>query len=156
MTGTQELADQVARTVSERGLTLAVAESLTSGHLAAALGAAPEASTWFRGGVVAYASEVKYDLLGVPKGPVVTQEAARAMAEGVCRVLGSDVASSVTGVGGPGEEEGLAPGSVWLATSGPEGVTCAFFQFDGGPAEVIEQTTEQALRMLLTAVQGGE
>ena len=100
----------------ERGLTLATAESFTGGLIASRLTAVPGASDVFRGSVVSYASEVKFDVLGVPRGPVISEEAAVAMAEGACRVLGADVSVAVTGVAGPAEQEGQRPGSVWLAT----------------------------------------
>ena len=106
----------------QRGSTIATAESVTGGLIASRLTDAPGASDVVRGGVVAYASEVKYDVLGVPEGPVVTEEAARAMAEGACRVLGCDVAVSVTGVAGPDTQEGVAPGTVFYA-SVVDGVT---------------------------------
>ncbi|MCU0268288.1 MAG: competence/damage-inducible protein A [Acidimicrobiales bacterium] len=98
------------------GLTLGTAESLTGGLIASRLTAVPGASDVFRGSVVSYASEVKYDVLGVPRGPVVTEDAAAAMAEGACRVLGCDVSVAVTGVAGPAEQEGLPVGTVFLAT----------------------------------------
>lgn len=98
----------------ERGLTLAVAESVTGGMVAARLTSVPGASDVFRGGVVSYASEVKFDLLGVPEGPVVTPDAARAMAEGVRSQLGADVGISTTGVAGPTEQEGQQVGTVHL------------------------------------------
>ena len=85
-----------------------MAESLTGGLIASRLVNVAGASKWFRGGVVGYASDVKYDSLGVPKGPVVSADAARAMAEGVRRVLGADIGLSVTGVAGPEEQDGSA------------------------------------------------
>ncbi len=98
----------------EHGLTLAVAESLTGGLVASRLVTVDGASTWFRGGVVAYDSEVKFDVLGVPEGPVVTEATAMAMADGVRRLLGADVGLATTGVAGPAELEGQPPGTVWL------------------------------------------
>ena len=82
----------------------------------------PGSSDAFRGSVVSYASEVKHDVLGVPEGPVVTEEAAAAMAEGACRVLGCDVAVATTGVAGPAEQEGVPAGTVFFATT-VDGVT---------------------------------
>ena len=76
----------------------------------------PGASDVFRGSVVSYASDVKREVLGVPPGPVVSEEAALAMAEGVCRVLGADVSVAVTGVAGPAGQEGQPVGTVWMAT----------------------------------------
>jgi len=109
----------VAALLVERGLTLGLAESLTGGLVASRLVAVPGASEWFRGSVVSYASAVKHDLLGVPPGPVVTEAAARAMAEGARRVLGSDVALALTGVAGPDSQEGVAPGTVLVGLALP-------------------------------------
>ncbi len=74
----------------------------------------PGASAWFRGGVVAYDARVKFDVLGVPEGPVVTESAAAAMAEGAARVTGADVGLGITGVAGPEEQEGVAAGTVFV------------------------------------------
>jgi len=97
-----------------RRATLAVAESLTGGLMGARFTAVPGASDVFRGGIVSYASDVKFSLLGVPEGPVVSEQAAIAMAEGARRVLGADVALSTTGVAGPAEQEGQPVGTVFL------------------------------------------
>ncbi len=99
----------------ERGLSLAAAESLTGGMIGSRLCDVPGASDVFRGGVVSYASDVKFDVLGVPEGPVVTEDAARAMATGVRRVIGADVGIAATGVAGPDEQEGRPAGTVCLA-----------------------------------------
>lgn len=97
-----------------RGLTLAVAESVTGGMVAMRLTAIPGASAVFRGGVVAYASEVKHGVIDVPRGPVVSLDAARAMAAGAARRLGADIGLATTGVAGPEGQEGHAPGTVFL------------------------------------------
>lgn len=104
------------------GLTLGTAESLTGGLIASRLTAVPGASDVVRGSVVSYAGDVKHEVLGVPAGPVVTEDAAAAMAEGACRVLGCDVAVAVTGVAGPAEQEGVPAGTVFYATT-VDGVT---------------------------------
>jgi nicotinamide-nucleotide amidase len=108
-----------------RGLTLAVAESLTGGLVASRLVNVAGASEWFRGGVVSYAPEVKFSLLGVPEGPVVSSGAAAAMATGVRDLLGADVGIGVTGVAGPDGLEGEPPGTVYMAAvvGGAEPVT---------------------------------
>jgi nicotinamide-nucleotide amidase len=113
----QSMEDAVAALLVERGLTLAVAESLTGGLVAARLVNVPGASGWFRGGVVTYASDLKRTLLDVPPGPVVSEEAAAAMAAGVRRVMEADVGLAVTGVAGPDPQDGQPPGSVFLAVS---------------------------------------
>jgi len=97
-----------------RGQSLAVAESVTGGLVGARLTAVPGASDVFRGAVVAYQSDLKFTLLDVPEGPVVTAEAAQAMAEGARRRLGADIGLATTGVAGPAEQEGQPVGTVFL------------------------------------------
>ena len=110
----ETMEDVVAGRLTARGMTLAVAESVTGGLIASRLVNVVGASTWFRGGVVSYASDVKFDVLGVPRGPVVSADAAKAMAVGVRTLLGSDVALSVTGVAGPEEQDGQPAGTVFV------------------------------------------
>jgi len=88
--------------------------TLTGGLIASRLVNVAGASSWFRGGIVAYDSQVKFDVLGVPTGPVVTESAAAAMAEGAARVTGADVGLGITGVAGPDDQEGVAPGTVFV------------------------------------------
>jgi nicotinamide-nucleotide amidase len=109
----------VGRLLAHRGLWLALAESVTGGLIASRIVAVPGASQWFRGSVVAYDPAVKRNLLGVPEGPVVSSEAARAMAEGARRALCADVGLGVTGVAGPDSSEGHAPGTVFYSQVGP-------------------------------------
>jgi nicotinamide-nucleotide amidase len=99
----------------DQNLTLGVAESLTGGMVGSRLSDVPGASEWFKGSVVAYDSEIKFRVLDVPEGPVVSEAAARAMAEGARRVLKADVGIGVTGVAGPTEQEGQPVGTVWCA-----------------------------------------
>ena len=108
----------VLRELGRRSLTLAVAESITGGYLAGRICAVDGASKVFRGGVVAYHSDVKFDLLGVPEGPVVSEQAAMAMADGVRRRLAADIGLATTGVAGPTEAEGRPVGTVCIAISG--------------------------------------
>jgi nicotinamide-nucleotide amidase len=113
----------VAAQLIARGVTLGVAESLTGGLIASRLVNVPGASAWFRGGVVAYHEQVKFDVLGVPVGPVVSEAAAAAMAQGVCRVTGSDVGLGITGVAGPDDQEGAGPGTIFVGLRLPDGTT---------------------------------
>jgi nicotinamide-nucleotide amidase len=107
--------------LEDRGWTLGIAESMTGGLVASRVVDVPGSSGWFRGGVVAYDSEVKYDVLGVPAGmPVISGECAEAMAEGVRRVVASDVGLAVTGVAGPAEQEGQPVGTVWFGLALPD------------------------------------
>lgn len=105
----------VARHLVRLGWSLGVAESLTGGLVSSRLVAQAGASAWYRGAVVSYASDVKFQLLGVPEGPVVSEAAALAMAAGAARSLGSDVGLALTGVAGPEPAEGFQPGTVFVA-----------------------------------------
>ncbi len=102
----------------QRGWTLGIAESLTAGLVAARLGSVPGVSDVLRGSLVTYASDVKFDLLGVSPGPVISEEAALEMAEGACRVLGADVGLALTGVAGPDKQDDVDVGTVCLAVVG--------------------------------------
>jgi nicotinamide-nucleotide amidase len=110
----ETMEDAVGRLLLAEGLTLAVAESLTGGMVGSRLVDVVGASNWFRGGVVSYASEVKFDVLGVREGPVVTPDVAEQMASGVARLLSADVGLSTTGVAGPEEQEGKPVGTVFV------------------------------------------
>ena len=110
----ENMEEAVGKLLSARGLTLGLAESVTGGLVGSRLTNVAGSSGFFRGSVVAYDSEVKFDLLGVPKGPVVCEEAALAMAEGARKVLGADVGLGVTGVAGPAEQDGQPVGTVWF------------------------------------------
>jgi nicotinamide-nucleotide amidase len=112
----------VLKLLRARGLTLGLAESLTGGMMGSRVADVPGASDVFRGSIVSYASDVKFDVLGVPAGPVVSLDAAAAMAAGARRVLGADVGIGVTGVAGPDEQEGHPVGTVFIALDlGPTG-----------------------------------
>ena len=104
----------VGALLEDAGLTLGLAESMTGGLVASRLVNVEGSSAWFRGSVVAYDSQVKFDVLAVPEGPVVSEEAAVAMAEGAAKVLGADVGLSITGVAGPAEQEGKPVGTVFV------------------------------------------
>ena len=106
-----------------RGLTLGLAESVTGGFVGGRITNVAGSSSVFRGGVVSYASEVKFDLLGVDRGPVVSENAAVQMAAGARRVLGCDVALALTGVAGPDEQDGRAVGTLCVAVALPDGST---------------------------------
>lgn len=120
---TTSTVERIGEVAGRCSWTVGCAESLTSGAIASALGQGPQASEWFRGGVVAYAVGVKHDLLGVPQVPVVSREAALAMAQGARERLGADVAVAVTGVGGPDPQDGLEPGTVWVGVAWPAAST---------------------------------
>jgi nicotinamide-nucleotide amidase len=132
----------------ERGLTLAVAESITGGYVAGRICAVPGASEVFRGGVVSYATDVKNKVLGVPEGPVVTEEAAMAMAEGVRALLGADVGLATTGVAGPTPAEGLPVGTVCLAVSMGSGGETATLRLPGDRERIRQFSAISVLDLL--------
>jgi nicotinamide-nucleotide amidase len=125
--------------LEQRGLSLAVAESMTGGMVASRIVDVPGSSDWFRGGVVAYDSEVKFDVLGVRRGPVVSADAAEEMAEGVRRLLKADVGLSVTGVAGPAEQEGQPVGTAFLGIALGESVESVQLQLGGNDRIRIRQ-----------------
>lgn len=107
----------VLQLLRERGLTFGLAESVTGGLVAGRITNVPGSSEVFRGGIVSYASEVKFDVLGVPEGPVVSEAAAIAMAVGAQRVLGADVVVALTGVAGPAEQDGMPVGTLCVGVA---------------------------------------
>ena len=116
--------------LKEKGLTFATAESCTGGRVAERITALPGASAVYRGGVVSYWTSVKADVLGVPADTLdahgaVSEETARAMAEGARRITGADIAMSVTGVAGPDpDERGVPVGIVYIGLATPDGTFC--------------------------------
>ena len=149
----RDLAARIVGVLTERQQTVAVAESLTGGLLGAAITDIPGASVVFRGGIIAYATELKTALLGVPAallarhGPV-HPEVAAAMAAGARDRLGATFGMATTGVAGPDPADGKPAGTVHIAVSaGPEPVTREL-TLTGGRDEVRRDTVEQALRLL--------
>jgi nicotinamide-nucleotide amidase len=145
------IAAEISGLARSTGRTVAVAESLTGGNICAALAAAESASEWFRGGLVAYATGVKHDVLDVPDGPVVSAEAAHAMGVGIRKLLDADLGLSATGEGGPQPQSGQEPGTVFLAVvdgseSGSEPV---LRHMDGDPGQVCAATVTAALELLV-------
>lgn len=148
-----DLQERIAERVQADGVSVAVAESLTGGLVADALATSENAGDWLRGGVVAYATEVKRELLGVD-GPIIAREAAAQMAEAARRVLRADVGLGITGVGGPSRQEGQPVGTVFIACATHEGTIDEEHAFDGDPAEIVDASVEHALRVLLRGLQG--
>jgi nicotinamide-nucleotide amidase len=139
----------VAAALAARGWTLGLAESLTGGLLASRLTDVAGVSEVFRGSVVSYSSEVKFDLFDVPEGPVVSAAAAEAMAVGAQRVLGCDVGLSVTGVAGPAEQDGQPVGTVFIGLAvGDEAPTSVRVRLPGERRTIRELTVISALDVL--------
>ena len=138
----------VVRELIKRGLTVAVAESITGGYVAGRICAVPGASQVFCGGVIAYQPEIKQRLLGVPEGPVVTEEAAVAMAEGVRSVMNADIGLATTGVAGPDEAEGKPVGTVCFAVASPDGALATTIKLPGDRERIRQFSTISLLDVL--------
>ena len=140
-------------------LTVAAAESCTGGEVAHRITAYAGSSAYFLGSVVAYSNEAKRALLGVPQSVLetrgaVSEEAARAMAEGARRAFGADLAVATTGIAGPGGATARKPvGLVYIALAGPADTFCAEHRFAGDRRAVVDAATEAALRLLLRGVE---
>jgi len=150
----RELAAEVLRLLTQGGQTVATAESLTGGLVAAALTDVPGASTAFRGGIVAYATELKSRLLGVDPvmlsahGPVYPPVAA-AMAEGVRKRLVATIGVATTGVAGPDPQDGHPPGTVHIAVSLADDTIVRTIALQGNRDQVRRLTVERVLGLLL-------
>jgi PncC family amidohydrolase len=144
--------------LKKRDLTIAVAESMTGGLLAASLADLPESSTRFLGGVVSYTPEKKMEVLGVPadvinKDGVVSEPTARLMAEGARRLFRSDVAISVTGVAGPEEEEGKPVGLTYVGVSVDGRSAVREYRWPGGRAANRLASVEAAMELAADMLQ---
>lgn len=117
--GDDTMESVVLQQLRDKNLTLGLAESVTGGLVGARLTGIPGASDVFVGSIVSYASRIKFDLLDVSDGPVVSERAAREMARGARAALGTDVAMSLTGVAGPGEQDDQPAGTLWVGMVGP-------------------------------------
>lgn len=158
----QKAIDEQARIVVEKataaGATVATAESLTGGLIAAMLTSVPGSSASVRGGIVSYVNEVKAEVLGVSEDVLARQGAvdelvALQMARGALRELGSDVSVAVTGIAGPtGAEPGKPVGTVWIGCATAKKTHAACHHFEGGREAVRLQTVLIALRTMEEAL----
>lgn len=152
------LENEVVTLLTERGLTLATAESCTGGNVAARVVSVAGASACFRGSVVAYANDVKEKVLGVSgedleRHGAVSEPVVRQMAEGVRQLLGADYGVATSGVAGPtGGTPEKPVGTVWIAVASPEGTVAERFVFSFTRERNIDKATMKALGMLLERV----
>ena len=145
-----DLAARVHQALRSVGATVATAESLTGGRLAAALTETPGASETYLGGVVTYATELKVALLGVEERlveqfGVVSPECARAMATGVRALTGATYGLATTGVAGPAEQEGKPAGTVFVGIAGPGPAEAVALELAGRRQQIQERTVREVL-----------
>jgi nicotinamide-nucleotide amidase len=148
------MAAEVLRRLARRDWTIATAESLTGGLLAATIVSVPGASVSMRGGVVAYATDVKQSLLKVDadllaSAGAVDPAVAWQMAERVRRLLGADVGVSTTGVAGPDPQEGKPVGTVHIAVVTPDGTGITSLEIPGSRDQIRAETVDRALLLCL-------
>lgn len=143
------LFDDLVDLARSRRLTLGTAESLTGGLLSFSLSTSPGAGDAFIGAVVAYHRDVKYQLLAVPRGPVVNAETATTMATSARRMLGCDVAIALTGVAGPDPQDEMPVGTVFVAVDLMGDVESRRIHCDGSPEAVRLAAAEMATRITL-------
>jgi nicotinamide-nucleotide amidase len=151
--GSPTTAAEVVHALVEQGLSVGTAESLTGGLVCAALTSVPGASAVVRGGVVAYAGEVKASVLGVDRDLLdregaVSAQVASALAEGVRRLLGCAVGVSTTGVAGPDPADGRPVGTVFVAASGPWGILVEQHALTGDRERIREASVRAALLLV--------
>ncbi len=143
------------------GRRFATAESCTGGLIAAWCTDIPGSSVWFEGGVVAYANDVKRDLLGVREGTLaahgaVSEEVVREMVAGICRITGAQAAVAVSGIAGPDGGTADKPvGTVWIASSLDGVIEAHRFHFAGDRRTIREDTAEAALRWTMERMEDG-
>jgi nicotinamide-nucleotide amidase len=158
-TSDEELEHVVGRLLKARAATVACAESLTGGSLAARLSQAPGASMYFKGSAVCYSAEAKQQVLGVSeetlRGPgVVSEECAREMAQGARRIFGADVALGLTGVAGPDPHDGKPPGTLCLGLAATEGEQSRSFRAPGDREQIRRWAEQAALDLLRRYLEG--
>jgi nicotinamide-nucleotide amidase len=156
MTMADDTISRLAELARDRGLRIAVAESLTSGALASRIGAGERASEWFAGSIVAYQMQSKGDVLDVPQDiDPCSAECAELLASGALRLFGADIAVATTGVGGPDPQDGHDPGTVYLGWAVSDAVGHLEQDFSGEPKEVLDQTVDAAVSLLLDRLPEG-
>ena len=156
-----EAARYLLSSAESRGLTVAVAESLTGGEVSSVLVSVPGASAVVVGGVVAYATRIKSQVLGVDErrlertGPV-DGEVAKQMASGGAELMGADLGLATTGVAGPASVDNHRAGTVHVAVASPWGVVSRELHLEGDRAQVREGATTAVLALAVALLDAAE
>ena len=151
----QELASSLIKKLQENNLTLAVAESLTGGLVAASLTEIPGASKVFKGSITAYVDEIKQNILNVKDETItnftsISELVALEMAINVRTIMKSDIGISTTGVAGPEKSAGFAPGLVFVAISIGDHNMCQKLEITGDRSKIRNQTVQEILQLTLS------
>lgn len=156
------ISKQLNNTFRKEGLTLATAESCTAGSIAAVITSVPGSSSYFKGGIVAYADEVKINLLGVnpktleTKG-AVSEETVISMAKGAMKSMNSDCAIATSGIAGPTGGSAEKPvGTIWIAAIKKDEIATMKIEGDEGREKNVMNATLKALKLLQKLVQNEE
>ena len=151
----QELASSLIKKLEEKNLTIAVAESLTGGLVAASLTEIPGASKVFKGSITAYSDEIKQNVLNVKDETIlkftsISEQVALEMAINVRTIMKSDIGISTTGVAGPEKSAGFAPGLVFVAISIGDHNMCQKLEITGDRSKIRNQTVHEILQLTLS------
>ena len=151
----QELASSLIKKLQENNLTIAVAESLTGGLVAASLTEIPGASKVFKGSITAYADEIKQNILNVKDETItnftsISEQVALEMAINVRTIMKSDIGISTTGVAGPEKSAGFLPGLVFVAISIGDHNMCQKLEITGDRSKIRNQTLHEILQLTLS------
>ncbi len=161
-----ELAASLGAALKQRGFMIATAESCTGGLVAAAITSIAGSSDWFDRGFVTYSNQAKHEMLGVPLALIeqhgaVSEEVARAMAEGALKYSHAQVSISITGIAGPGGGSDIKPvGLVWHGfavkrSDGTQALHCQRQQYAGDRAAIREQACALAMKQALQTMETG-
>ena len=155
-----KLAERLVQRLRERSWTIATGESLTAGLVSSTIASVPGCSVVFRGAVVAYAPEVKTEVLNVPvellRQGIVTEEVARALAQGARSRLGATVGVGTTGAAGPDDHDGMPVGTACIAVCSPWGERVRTVRVTGDRSQVRHAVTQAAMDAALEILEAGE
>ncbi|MEC7363054.1 MAG: CinA family protein [Actinomycetota bacterium] len=154
------LAERLVQRLRERSWSIATGESLTAGLVSSTIASVPGCSAVFRGAVVAYAPEVKTEVLNVPvellRQGIVTEEVARALAQGARSRLGATVGIGTTGAAGPDDHDGMQVGTACIAVCSPWGERVRTVRVTGDRSQVRHAVTQAAMEAALEILEAGE
>jgi len=154
------LAERLVQRLRERSWSIATGESLTAGLVSSTIASVPGCSAVFRGAVVAYAPEVKTEVLNVPvellRQGIVTEEVARALAQGARSRLGATVGIGTTGAAGPDDHDGMPVGTACIAVCSPWGERVRTVRVTGDRSQVRHAVTQAAMEAALEILEAGE